>query len=58
MKQPNTDLPKLMREHADYMETVTDFVGSPDAIDRALRDGADGIEYLWWVLGATIPNTS
>lgn len=46
MKQPYTDLPKLMREHADYMDTVTDFIGSPDAIARALRAGADRIEQL------------
>lgn len=39
-----TNLPKLMREHADYMETVTDFVGSPGAIAKALRDGAKEIE--------------
>ena len=41
-----TDLPELMRDYADYMETVTDFVGSPDAIARALREGADKIERL------------
>lgn len=40
------DLPDLMREHADYMDSVTDFIGSPDAIARALRDGADEIEQL------------
>ncbi len=41
-----TDLAELMRQHADYMATVTDFVGSPDAIERALLKGADEIERL------------
>lgn len=41
-----TDLPELMRQHAEYMDSVTDFVGSPDAISRALRQGADEIKRL------------
>jgi len=33
--------PDLLREHADYILSVPDFVGSPDAIADALRWGAD-----------------
>ncbi len=48
----SADLPELMRQHADYMATVTDFVGSPDAIERALLKGADEIERLRAALDA------
>lgn len=44
MGKPHT---ALMREHADYMASYNEpFVGSTDAIARALRTGADRIDQL------------
>ena len=37
----------VMRQHAEYLESYSEpFVGSTDAIARALREGVDRIKWL------------